>query len=158
MNRRPVVGYFMTLLLAWLFTQSVWAQPLAPKTSADLVREARASITEVGAVSAAEAIELGAIVVDVREPGEYQAGHLLGAINIPRGVLEFRINGIERLKGLDDAERFRQPIYVYCRTGGRAALATARMQEMGFINVKSIRGGFLGWEAEALPVTTPPED
>jgi rhodanese-related sulfurtransferase len=72
------------------------------------------------------------LIVDVREPGEYEDGYVPGAINIPRGLLEFLI---WKKVGFPDNTDTGKKIYIYCRTGGRAALATKSLQDLGFINV-----------------------
>lgn len=127
-----------------------------PVTAQQLVAAARAGIREIAAGDAATAIAAAAapMLIDVREPGEFAAGHLPGAINIPRGVLEFQIEahpamGCATQPALADRER---PLLVYCRTGGRAALAVQSLLAMGFVDVHSIAGGIEAWTAAGLPV------
>lgn len=116
----------------------------------ELVAAAKALITEcTPQVAQARLADGGVLLLDVREPDEYQAGHLVGAINIPRGVLEFRLSGDAALADTD------RPVLVYCKTSGRAALAAKAMQEMGFANVTSMAGGFDAWVAAGLPVQQP---
>ncbi len=121
------------------------------KTSDDLVAEAKATITEISVPAASALDQDDAIVIDVREPAEFADGHVPGAINIPRGLLEFRIGRIEPFEDLSAAEQRAQPIVLYCRSGGRSALAAATLGEMGFADVKSIQGGYKAWQAAALP-------
>ena len=118
----------------------------APKrnmgTAADKVAAAKQQITEVNVETAKKLIAEGNItVLDVREANEYEAGHLDNAILLPRGVLEFKISGVSELENKSGA------VLVYCRTGGRSALATQTMQEMGYTNVLSMAGGFEAWSA-----------
>jgi len=116
----------------------------------ELVAAAKALITECTPQAAqARLADGGVLLLDVREPDEYAAGHLAGAINIPRGVLEFRLSGDAALA---DTGR---PVLVYCKTSGRAALAARVMQEMGFADVTSMAGGFDAWVAAGLPVQQP---
>jgi len=82
----------------------------------------------------------------VREPAEFEAGRLPGAINIPRGVLEFRIGDHPQLSQRD------REILVCCKTSGRAALAALNLQRMGYTNVRSIHGGFDAWSQLGLPL------
>jgi len=89
------------------------------------------------------------VLIDVREPDEYRQGHIAGAVNIPRGVLEFRISGEPSLQ---DVAR---PVIVYCKTSGRAALSAVAMQSMGFANVTSVAGGFDAWLAGKHPIAKP---
>ncbi|QID17217.1 sulfurtransferase [Nitrogeniibacter mangrovi] len=120
------------------------------KTSHDLVMAAKSRIREVNLAQAREMMQAGAVVLDVREPAEYAAGHLPAAINIPRGLLEFRLAGTPELT------QTQQPIVVYCKTSGRAALATAVLHEMGVANAVSVAGGYDAWAEAGLPVDTPP--
>lgn len=127
------------------------------KTANDLVGDAKKTITEL---SVEEARNLSAatpdlVLLDVREPDEYQAGHLPQAVNIPRGVLEFQVAAHPALAcepGAPELARFERPICVYCRSGGRSALAAATLANMGFTNVKSLSGGFVEWQAKELPI------
>lgn len=138
-------------LLALLAT-ACSTTPDGPITGMDLVAAAKAEITEVAVADAAALIEAGAFVLDVREPGEYDQGHLDGAVNIPRGLLEFRITESEDLTGRD------APIVLYCRTGGRGALAAQTLQDMGYSNVVSIAGGYSAWQEAGMPVAGSDEE
>ncbi len=116
----------------------------APKrnmgTAQDKVAAAKQQITEVTVETAKQLIAEGNInVVDVREGNEYEAGHLDNAILLPRGVLEFKISGVEALTDKSGA------ILLYCRTGGRSALAAQSLQELGYSNVLSMAGGYEAW-------------
>ena len=73
-------------------------------------------------------------IIDVREPAEADKSKLADSINIPRGLLEMKI-----MDACPDAD---QPILTHCGAGGRAALAAARLQEMGYTNVHVINAGF----------------
>jgi len=113
-----------------------------PLTAMDLVTAAKQHIREID-VATAQA-ELGQyLCLDVREPAEFQAGHLPGAINIPRGVLEFKIGNEPRLQNNPQA-----PILVYCQTGGRSALATEAIQKLGYSGAVSMAGGFNAWSQQ----------
>ena len=95
-----------------------------------------------------------AVIVDVRSPQEFVAGHIEGAVNIPRGVLEFQVDAHPALAcAIDPAlQRKDLPLVVVCRSGGRAALAADSLQAMGFADVRSIAGGVLGWQQAGLPL------
>jgi rhodanese-related sulfurtransferase len=84
-----------------------------------------------------------------RRRGEYQNGHLSGAINIPRGLLEFRFSNDESLNSRD------LNIVIYCKNSGRAALSAKSLGEMGYLHVKSITGGIEAWQEAGKPVLTP---
>ncbi|HXJ08724.1 MAG TPA: rhodanese-like domain-containing protein [Burkholderiales bacterium] len=96
-------------------------------------------------VSAAQATQLinrdDALIVDVREPAEYQAGHILGAKNTP----------LERL-GETELKRKDKPVIVYCESGERAPKAAAILRKRGYDRVLSLQGGLGAWKQAGLPV------
>ena len=79
-------------------------------------------------------VKEGAIIVDVREPGEYSRGHIKGAVNIPLSQLRQRIEEIPKDK----------PVYLHCRTGQRSYNAARALQNLGYTNVYNVAGSFLG--------------
>lgn len=85
-----------------------------------------------------------AFVLDVREPNEYKAGHLLNSQLIPLGKLKERIGEIERYK---DA-----PVVVVCRSGNRSGIACGMMNKLGFTQAYNMAGGMLEWQKAKLPV------
>ncbi|MCI0654402.1 MAG: MBL fold metallo-hydrolase [Methylococcaceae bacterium] len=109
-------------------------------TPQDLVREAKQQIREIDAPAARQLLANSLIVVvDVREPEEFSAGGLPGAISVPRGVLEFRLGNIPELTNPNAS------LLLYCRTGGRSALAAQTLQRLGYTNVLSLSGGYEAW-------------
>jgi sulfur-carrier protein adenylyltransferase/sulfurtransferase len=118
-------------------------------TFRDLLSAAKAQITEVDTAAAADHIAKGAIVLDVREPDEYDQGALPSALHIPRGHLEAQIEG----KILDKHAQ----VVVYCAGGVRSAFAAKTLAELGYTDVLSMAGGFGKWKDEGrdwkLPVT-----
>ena len=122
-------------------------------TASDLVAKARAKIREV-APGAFHAAVADAVVIDVREPSEFETGHIPGAINIPRGVLEFQVDAHPAVANVSDPalSHKERPIVVVCRTGGRAALSAVNLQRLGFADVRSIAGGVLAWGEAGLPL------
>ena len=120
-------------------------------TASDLVAEARAKIREVAPRDAAAG---DALVIDVREPSEFETGHIPGSINIPRGVLEFQVDAHPAVANVSDPalSHKERPIVVTCRTGGRAALSAVNLQRLGFSDVRSIAGGVTAWGEAGLPL------
>ena len=107
----------------------------------DLLAQAKSKIVEVDTATAQARIDLGGVLVlDVREPDEYDQGALPGALHIPRGHLEAQIEGRATDKN--------QEIVVYCAGGVRSAFAAATLQELGYTNVLSMAGGFGKWKDE----------
>ena len=124
-------------------------------TAADLVADARRQIREIGPGQLASHAKGACILIDVREPAEFDTGHIAGAVNIPRGVLEFQVDAHPAVANVSDTALSHkdQPIVVYCRTGGRSALAALNLSRMGFSDVRSIGGGITDWVATGLPLT-----
>lgn len=119
------------------------------KTAYDLVVAAKGRIQEISVAAAEQAIRDAQVLIDVREADEYAAGHLPGAVHISRGMLEFKLSSNPELSARDIA------IVLYCKTSGRAALAACALHDMGYLNVKSISGGFDAWAAAGKPVVKP---
>ena len=119
------------------------------KTAHDLVAAAKARVQEIPLTDAEQAILAADVLVDVREADEFTAGHVPGAVHISRGLLEFKFSANPALQARD------LNILVYCKTSGRAALAAAALQDMGYLNVRSISGGFDSWAAAGKPVAKP---
>ena len=118
-------------------------------TQMDLVAAAKQHITEVGPEQAKSSLGEGPIL-DVREPEEYSAGALPGAINIPRGVLEFRIGNHPSFQNTQNVT-----FVVYCQSGGRSALAVETLHQLGYEKAVSLAGGFKLWQESGLPVENP---
>jgi sulfur-carrier protein adenylyltransferase/sulfurtransferase len=106
------------------------------KSGTDLINEAKAKIREVDAAEAVRNPEPGTVYFDCREPNEYALAHIPGAVFVPRGNLETKIEAaIPRDK----------KILIYCASGNRSALAADTMQQMGYTDVASMAGGFKRW-------------
>lgn len=117
-------------------------------TPHDLVVEAKSQIKEVSTAES-QALLGKRVFIDVREYDEFAAGHLPGAINIPRGVLEFKIGMVPECANKDGT------FVVYCRTSGRAALSVVQLQKIGYRDVISMAGGFEAWNNEGRPTEKP---
>ncbi|MEB0135154.1 rhodanese-like domain-containing protein [Actimicrobium sp. CCC2.4] len=118
------------------------------KTAHELVAAAKTRIREVALDDAEPAVRAADVVLDVREVDEYAAGHIPGALAISRGMMEFTMSS---------KPEFARPdlnIVLYCKTGGRAALAASALLDMGYRNVQSIAGGYDGWRDAGKAVTT----
>jgi rhodanese-related sulfurtransferase len=116
-------------------------------TMEQLVAKARSRINEISVTDFNQNLPAHTALVDVREPEEHAAGHIPGSLNIPRGVLEAEVAPTPELGGETAAALAKKdrPICVYCRTGGRSALAANALQEMGFTQVLSLAGGYAAW-------------
>jgi sulfur-carrier protein adenylyltransferase/sulfurtransferase len=89
----------------------------------------------------------GAVWVDVREADEWEEGHIPGAVHVPRGFLESRIEQV--------APSREAPVVVYCAGGARSAFAAKSLQELGYENVLSLTGGFTDWKRNGGEVKVP---
>src|SRR5205807_238577 len=87
------------------------------------------------------------LLVDVRERDEWDEGHIPGAIHIPRGSLESRIEQAVRDRGRE--------LIVYCASGSRSAFAAKTLQELGYEQVSSLTGGFTDWKRNGFPTVLP---
>ncbi len=107
-----------------------------PVPVSELISRAKAAIRCISAEEAAQRIRTksGLILLDVREPEEHAKDSISGSVNIPRGLLEMKIEDV--CSNLD------QPILIHCAGGGRAALATKSLQDMGYTAVSSIDARF----------------
>ena len=114
-----------------------------------LVALAKSQITEVTPQALNAAIKNGQrpLVIDIREREEFELGHVPGAIFIPRGFLELRIE-----QHAFDPD---MPIVLYCAGGVRSALAGRNLKEMGYNHVESLIGGFNGWKSAGLRIQVP---
>jgi len=123
---------------------------------AELVAVAKATISECSVSDAHACIDSDTLLIDIREPAEFNRRTIPGAIHLPRGLLEFEIQGlIDRVRVDENLAHAEQPIVLYCGTGGRSALAALTLHSMGYRNVKSMAGGIVAWAAAHLPMETP---
>jgi len=114
----------------------------------ELLADAKAKITEIDTQTAADKIASHAVVVlDVREPDEFEQGALPEVVHIPRGHLEAQVES----KIVDKSSA----VIVYCAGGVRSAFAAKTMQELGYTGVLSMAGGFGKWKDEGRPWSTP---
>jgi molybdopterin/thiamine biosynthesis adenylyltransferase/rhodanese-related sulfurtransferase len=112
----------------------------------ELLQQVRAQTEEVSAADAAARAD-GPVFVDVREQEEWAEGHIPGALHIPRGSLESRVE-----RSVPEHDR---PVVVYCAGGNRSIFAARTLAELGYANVASLAGGFTDWKRSGFPVQMP---
>jgi len=144
MKRKSLVLLVM-LMLSTVFAFHGSLALAKDMTANDLVAEAKKNITMISVEDAKALLDKGGVVfLDCREPKEYKSGHIPGAINIPRGLLEFKIGSKISDKNAS--------VVIYCKSGGRASLGCCSIQTMGYKNVKNLDGGWKAWAKAGYPV------
>ncbi|MDN3522903.1 rhodanese-like domain-containing protein [Halomonas ramblicola] len=127
-NHPLLVGAFLLVLAAWIAYE---------------VRNSTAS-----GVTAGEATQLinreDAVVVDTREAGDFKAGHIAGARNIPQSRIDERLGELEKVKD--------KPIIVVCKHGQSSGATVAKLAKAGYPRVLKLRGGMMQWQTDGLPV------
>ena len=112
-----------------------------------VIHESRVRASGFAAISSQDLIRLmnqGALVLDIRKPDEFAAGHVNGAKQLPSDQI---------LTAGDNFKRFKEkPVVVYDESGSLAAAAVRQLNQQGFTKAFSLRGGFASWRAEQLPV------
>ncbi len=118
-------------------------------TYRELLAQVKSEIDEISTIEAHERLESsdGSLFVDVREPDEWDEGHIPGAIYTGRGRLEQRIEGL-----VPDKSR---SLVVYCSAGSRSAFAAKALEELGYVNVVNLAGGFADWKRNGFDLTIP---
>lgn len=125
-------------------------------TTQDLIAHAKSHIVEWDATTAAR--ELAArrdiVLLDVREPAEFSEGCIGNACNVPRGVLEFKVDPSYPACSQALLDRNLE-ILVYCKTGGRSALAAHTLKQLGYGKVISLAGGIESWKESGFSAAAP---
>lgn len=148
---------FTVVAAAILAAPLVLQQPLVaqeknqPDIATQLVVDAKASVSLADMAAFQQALEGGEydLLIDVREPAEYAEGHIPGTINIPRGLVEFKI---WPHVGFPDATDMKARIFLVCNTGGRASLSGVSLEELGFTDVMVVDMKLTDWIEAGLPV------
>lgn len=147
---RPVATVVFAFALAGPATAQAPA-PTFPPPVAALVAAAKQQVPRLDLAGLRAALDGGTtgLLIDVREPDEYAAGHVPGAVNIPRGLIEFAI--WPRVGGAA-APDYTRPMTLYCGTGARCALAARSLRDLGFVAVRFVDMRFVDWVAGGNPV------
>jgi sulfur-carrier protein adenylyltransferase/sulfurtransferase len=117
-------------------------------SGAEVIRQIKQQVTEVDPAEVSEHLGNGVTLVDVRESEEWDRGHIPGAVHVPRGYLESRIDG-----AVADRDN---PVVLYCASGQRSALAAHTLTDLlGFTNVRSMTGGITLWKDRGYKVDVP---
>lgn len=126
---------------------------MTPKTTAQLIAEARAAIDNLTPDQVQSEVAKGAVLVDVREDAERAQRAIPGSLHVTRGMLEFKADPASpaHLPQLDPNRR----VILHCASGGRSALAAMTLKQLGFDHVAHLDGGMGAWIAAGKPVVKP---
>ena len=117
-------------------------------SGAEVLRQIKSRIDEVDPSAVRDQLNNGAVVVDVREPEEWGAGHIPGALHVPKSYLESRIEAAVPDRG--------SHVVLYCASGNRSAWAARTLiEDLGYANVESMTGGFTLWKDRGYEVEQP---
>ena len=147
------VGITSSLVIMISVGLSIPSMALAqnyPPTVTQKVQAAQKQIKTIGMEEYRKVVESPgtALIVDVREPQEYAAGHVPGAINIPRGVLEFQI---WKQVGFPTSTELDRPVILQCQSGNRASLAAQSLEELGFTRTTAVVMSLDDWQKAGNP-------
>ena len=147
-----IVSVVSVALLLSGFALAKQEAPAYPPQVKELVASAKKSVKSIdmNSLKAAFDKKQTSVILDVREPNEYAAGHIPGAVNIPRGLLEFKV--WKQVAGFPNNTDMGKKIYIYCKSGGRASLATKSLQDLGFTNVILVDMKIANWIKAGYPI------
>lgn len=123
-------------------------------SASQIVAETRKTVAEIKVIQAKEELDQGQVglLLDVREPTEWEKGHIPGAVLAPRGMLEWYADPTTPYAKAKLTTQKDARIIVACASGGRSLLAAQTLQLMGYTNVVSMAGGFNEWSKQGFPV------
>ena len=124
------------------------------KTFTDLINECLQSVNEVFPWDLSDELEQGkqVLIVDIREPYEYDAMRIKDSINVPRGILETACEYDYEETVPELVQSRDKEVILVCRSGNRSVLAAYVMQQMGYKNIKSLKTGLRGWNDDERPL------
>ena len=145
----------LVMIMAIVTTVLVASEATAQtdKSASDLVKEAKGQIENLTPTQVKAEMDKGNVtIIDVREPDEVkQNGAIAGAINAPRGMLEFYADPSLPYYKAEFKKDSR--IILQCASGGRSALGVVTLKKMGYTNVAHLDGGLKAWKEAGLPLT-----
>ena len=135
-----------SIVVALILSYMALTANAADKTPGGLVNEAKSSIKEISVQEAKKIIDddKSTVILDVRDRDEFETGHIPGAINISRGMLEFQVNLLIQEKTTR--------VVVYCGVDLRSPLATRTLNDLGYKNAVNMLGGLKSWKEAGYPL------
>jgi rhodanese-related sulfurtransferase len=154
--KKRVIALFVAAIFVFALGGASFAAEKAdrawPESVDQYVAKVKKSVTAIDmqAFKKIAAAKGDAVLLDVREPDEFKAGHVPGSVNVPRGLVEFRI--WKAVLGYPAKTDFKKKIYIYCALGGRSILATKSLKDLGFTNVTAVDMKFADWVKAGNPI------
>ncbi|MFL5698783.1 MAG: rhodanese-like domain-containing protein [Ktedonobacteraceae bacterium] len=123
-------------------------------SASQIVAEARKNVPEITVAQTREELDQGqaSLLLDVREPAEWEKGHIPGALLAPRGMLEWYADPTTPYAKPELTTKRDARIIIVCASGGRSMLAAQTLKKMGYTDVVSIGGGFNEWSKQGVPI------
>ena len=152
MFQRHLVAKIWVVVLCLTWGAVAYAKP--PPVVAELVTNAKAAVTTIDMKAFRALLNQPdhGFIIDVREPDEFVTGHVPGAVNIPRGVIEFRIWALIDYPKTAPAD---VKLTLYCKSGSRCALAAKSLKELGFVHATAVDMKLKDWVDAGYPMTEP---
>lgn len=149
MNRLRVPSIIIAISAVLSVAQPALAQNFPPVVT-QKIQAAQKQVKTIGMEEYRKVVENPGetLIVDVREPNEFAAGHVPGAINIPRGVLEFQIWKQVGFPANPDLDR---NVILQCQSGNRASLAAQSLADLGFTHTTAVVMGLDDWQKAGHP-------
>ena len=150
LSRKNVFALAVVLAIGAALPGYAFAQNYPPSVS-QLVAATKKQVRTIDMAALKAMLDQGqaGVLVDVREEDEFADGHLAGAVNVPRGLIEFNI---WTLVGYPDKTDTGTKLTLYCKTGGRCALAAKSLQDLGFTNVTAVDMKIEAWAKAGYPL------
>ena len=148
--KKSKISIFTLLLAAALLLPSLGYSADFPPSVGQLVANAKKAIKTVNMAEFKAMYDKNdvGLLVDVRDPNEYAAGHIPGAVNVSRGTLEFKL---WKLVGGPEKPDYSKKMMLYCGSGGRCSLATKSLMDLGFTDVTAINMKLKDWKKAGYP-------
>lgn len=148
--KRLYKSFTIIMVLSVQFVPAVALAQSYPSSITQKVLAAQKDVRTIAMADFRKVVDTpgNALLIDVREPGEYAAGHIPGAINIPRGLLEFQI---WKQVGFPAKSEVNKPLYLQCSSGNRASLAAKALKDLGFTDVTAVVMNLDEWQKADNP-------
>lgn len=138
----------LAIMLVALIAVAVPAFGASAVSVSEMTKEYSASIKHTNTMELQINLDAGEkyIIIDVRSPEEYAAGHIPGAVNMDFGFLFFKAGTVITNPDIE--------FIVYCRSGGRSVIAAKLLTDLGYKNATNLEGGFMDWAKAGYLVET----